>query len=120
MSRMVFTNPFTLDRIKFTFEFSIWYINYIIAPQSDEDKWCKKFHNRFRMQYEYLYIVRRCQNSDYLLQWDDGIMQYRGRRPIPISLLVLTALRYLGRPWTCDDLEEATAVSMETIRLFLI
>ena len=33
---------------------------------------------------------------------------------------MLTALRYLGRGWTCDDLEEATAISMETIRLFLL
>ena len=121
MSKMVFTNPYTLERVKFTFVFSIWYMNYIIAPQSDDEKWCKKFRNRFRMPYpSYLYLVSRCQESEYFAQWDDGVTRYRGRRRTPISLLVLTALRYLGRGWTCDDLEESTGVSMETIRLFLL
>ena len=33
---------------------------------------------------------------------------------------MLTALRYLGRGSTFDDLEESTAVSLETIRKFLL
>ena len=35
----------------------------------------------------------------------------------PLSLLLLTALRYLGRGWTFDDLSENTATSQETIRV---
>ena len=31
----------------------------------------------------------------------------------PLSLLLLGALRYLGRGWTFDDIEEATAISQE-------
>ena len=36
-----------------------------------------------------------------------------------LDLLVLCALRYLGRVWTLPDIEEATAINRETIRLFL-
>ncbi|KAG7345241.1 hypothetical protein IV203_032772 [Nitzschia inconspicua] len=35
-----------------------------------------------------------------------------------IGAAVLTALRYLGRGWTFDDLSEATAISEEVIRVF--
>ena len=34
-------------------------------------------------------------------------------------MLVLCVLRYLGRGWTVDDLEESTAISHETIRQFI-
>jgi hypothetical protein len=34
-----------------------------------------------------------------------------GRESAPIHLMILTSLRYLGRGWTFDDCEEATAVS---------
>ena len=41
-----------------------------------------------------------------------------GRRGVPLDLLILGALRYLGRGWTFDDLEEATGISEETHRTF--
>ena len=34
-------------------------------------------------------------------------------------MLVLCALRYLGRGWTIDDLNESTAIAHETIRSFI-
>jgi hypothetical protein len=37
----------------------------------------------------------------------------------PISILILSALRYLGRSWTLDDLQEATCISEEVICVFL-
>ena len=37
---------------------------------------------------------------------------------LPLSLLLLGALRYLGRGWTFDDIEEATAINAETVRQF--
>ena len=43
MSKMMFTNPQTMQRTKYTFEFSIWYMNYVNAPQNDDKKWCSKF-----------------------------------------------------------------------------
>ena len=36
----------------------------------------------------------------------------------PIELLLLGSLRYLGRGWTFDDLEECTGISEETHRVF--
>ncbi len=41
-----------------------------------------------------------------------------GQKATPIELLVLGALRYLGRGWTFDDIEECTAVSQEVHRVF--
>ena len=35
-----------------------------------------------------------------------------------MELLVLGSLRYLGRGWTFDDLEEATGISEESHRVF--
>ena len=32
MSKMMFTYPYTMQRTKYIFEFSIWYMNYISAP----------------------------------------------------------------------------------------
>jgi hypothetical protein len=42
-----------------------------------------------------------------------------GRLGVPLDILVLGSLRYLGRGWTFDDIEESTSVSAETHRLFL-
>jgi hypothetical protein len=37
-----------------------------------------------------------------------------GREPLPIKLLLLGALRYIGQGWTFDNIEEATAMHEET------
>ena len=72
MSKMWFTNPDTMQRTKYSFEFSIWYINYIANPQCDDKKWCFKFRNRFRLPYpSYLDLVARCNSSDFFC---NGIM----------------------------------------------
>ena len=42
-----------------------------------------------------------------------------GQMGIPLDILILGALRYLGRGWTFDDLYEATGVSEEVHRRFL-
>ena len=39
-------------------------------------------------------------------------------KPSDTKLLLLGALRYIGRGWTFDDIEEATAISRETNRRF--
>jgi hypothetical protein len=36
----------------------------------------------------------------------------------PMELLLLGSLRYLGRGWSFDDLEESTSISQETHRCF--
>ncbi len=42
-----------------------------------------------------------------------------GCQPAPMELLLLGCLRYLGRGWSFDDLEEVTGISEETHRKFL-
>jgi hypothetical protein len=37
---------------------------------------------------------------------------------VPLDLLVLGSLRYLGRGWNFDDLEESTGISEESHRRF--
>mmetsp|Transcript_21879 Transcript_21879/g.28194 ORF Transcript_21879/g.28194 Transcript_21879/m.28194 type:complete len:120 (+) Transcript_21879:606-965(+) len=44
---------------------------------------------------------------------------YLMKKVVPIELLLLGALRFLGRGWTIDDLEEQTMISQETHRKFL-
>ena len=39
-----------------------------------------------------------------------------GKQSSPIELMVLGALRYLGRGWTFDDIKDATAINEETRR----
>ena len=41
-----------------------------------------------------------------------------GKPASPLELMILGSLRYLGRGWTFDDCEEATAVGEETHRRF--
>jgi hypothetical protein len=40
------------------------------------------------------------------------------RQSSPLELLILGTLRYLGRGWTFDDLEDVTAISEEVHRSF--
>jgi hypothetical protein len=84
----------------------------------------EKFRKRFRMPYgSYLDLVTLCQedsmrDNGHLKRWQPGKASVEGKPCTPLELLVLTALRYLGRGWTFDDLEESTAVSAEVIRVF--
>ncbi|KAG7355367.1 DDE superfamily endonuclease [Nitzschia inconspicua] len=86
-----------------------------------------KFRRRFRLPYDqYRELVEMC-TADSMKE--DGTSLLKRRRPgkkaaltgkpaAPLELLVLTTLRYLGRGWTFDDLEECTAISEEVIRVF--
>jgi len=121
MRKLYFTNPTTGERQPFTYKYSVWYSNYIEYPQENDKKWSKLFRNRFRMPYSaFLDLVNGCKGSDYFVQWQRGKHKYNKQENYPISLLVLTALRYMGRGWTLDDLQENTAVSRETIRIFFL
>jgi len=48
-----------------------------------------------------------------------GVNPYNKRKLTPIKLLVLCALRYLGRSLTLDDLQEYCAINRQTIREFM-
>jgi hypothetical protein len=63
----------------------------------------KKFCERFRLPYPNFLRCGHKRNN---------------KQALPIELLVLGSLRYLGRGWTFDDVEENTAISKEVHRTF--
>jgi hypothetical protein len=105
----------TLERIPPTESF--WYTYYVKNPLLDDDRFIAKFRNRFRLPYDnFKELVNDCRDSELFGRWVSR--DAAGRESTPIELLVLGGLRYLGRGWTFDDIEEATAVSKEVHRCF--
>jgi DDE superfamily endonuclease len=98
---------------------SSWYMMYVKSPSLDNEKFKKKFRRRFRMPYElYKRLVERIQAEDVFRRWHPQGRDAFGTKASPIELLLLGALRYLGRGLTFDDLEEYTAINEETHRQF--
>ena len=57
-------------------------------------------------------------DSEIMAQWGSyKVHRYNKKPGTPIELLVLADLQYIGRAWTIDDLEEATVINCETLRL---
>ena len=96
---------------------SSWYLTYVLSPAIDNPKFEKKFRRRFRCCYSsFLELLNIVKFDDSFIRWNRN--DAAGRSPSPIELLLLGALRYLGRGWTFDDLEESTSISEETHRVF--
>lgn len=99
---------------------SWWFKVYIESPSLENDKFLFAFRWRFRIPYQcFLELSSELENSASFARWHKGSKNFRGKAAAPLPLLLLTALRYLGRSWTLDDLSEATGVSEEVIRCFL-
>lgn len=95
---------------------SHWYMLYAQNPELD-DRFHNKFRRRFRVPFQnYLELVEEAVEKEWFPRW--GGSDATGRVASPIELLVLGSLRYLGRGWTFDDIEEATAISEEVHRVF--
>ena len=100
---------------------SCWYRLYVSRdPQNITNRFLAKFRRRFRVPYQqYLNLLDDARREVWFPVWSmDNVVDAYGRPGSPLELLVLGALRYLGRGWTFDDLEEVTAVSEETHRRF--
>ena len=70
------------------------------------------------MSYEsFLSLSEEIYKHEIFNQWTcvDGT----GVKPSNIKLLLLGSLRYIGRSWTLDDIEEANGIGKETNRQFL-
>jgi hypothetical protein len=90
-----------------------WYLMYIKNPALDSNKFKKKFRRRFRMSHDqFERLMGRVRVDETFKRWHPSARN--AYRTSPIELLVLGALRYLGRGLTFDDLEEYTAINEET------
>jgi hypothetical protein len=100
-------------------EMTNWYLCYVASdicrtnPQKAE-----KFRRRFRLPYDkYLELLERVK-AHPIFQTHMGMSGKNQFKAKPIELLLLGSLRYLGRGWTFDDLEENTGIGEETFRRF--
>jgi hypothetical protein len=105
-------------------EMSLWY-NLYACPEARADtdhdqRFLKKFWRRFRCPYPlYVELCDFAVNDPHHFKcWKPGTTDAVGRESAPIHLMILTSLWYLGRGWTFDDCEEATAVSEDVCRVF--
>jgi len=88
--------------------------NYLILEDSSMRA---KFRNRFRIPYSnYLELLQWIRDDTRFARWCGA--KVNNKMSSPIELLVLGSLRYLGRGWTLDDIEEQTAISREVHRSF--
>ena len=92
-----------------------WYRLYINSPHLSNPKFHHKFRRRFRLPYDsFTELLEKVSSNDRFIRWKPTM-----RRPFPrLGLLLLGSLRYLGRGWTFDDLEESTAISEDVYRDF--
>ena len=97
---------------------SEWYRRYVRDPDLFlTSKQNKLFRRRFRMPYQsYRDLVREARENNWFPKYER--CNAVGQKGVPLDLLILGALRYLGRGWTFDDIFEATSVSEEVHRTF--
>jgi hypothetical protein len=78
----------------------------------------KKFRRHFRLPYyKYLELLQKVK-ANTIFESHMGTSGKNQTKAKPIELLVLGSLRYLGRGWTFDNLEENTGIGEETFRRF--
>ena len=96
-----------------------WYRNYVVYPNISCRRFQQKFRFRFRLPHEsFTFLLARLSRSEDFCRWTSEKPLRNKDERSPISLLLLGTLRYLGRGWTFDDLEEATGISEEVHRNF--
>ena len=130
--RRFFLDPISGDRRPMTPKLSNWWVGYIQDPHPECCLWSKSFRLRFRLPYEeFVKLLKTMQEDDdrsnvYFQRWktvelletNGGHCRPPPRKVSPIELLLLGTLRYLGRGWTFDDLEESTYISRDVHRCF--
>jgi hypothetical protein len=121
-----FTDPSSGNVVSMTARHSLWWILYVQQPKVDCPQWNKVFRKRFRLPYHsfliLLAMLKDDNHANFFERWqeDRPDKQFRKIKASPIELLLLGSLRYLGRGWTFDDLEESTFITREVHRVFFI
>jgi hypothetical protein len=96
---------------------SSWFCLYV-KNLSTSNRFLKKFRRWFPLPYQqYLELFRDAIEGEWFPRWTSSKDAF-GKPSSPLELLILGALRYLGRGWTFDDCEESTAIGEETHRVF--
>ena len=112
----------TGNYIEMTPMLSPWYRTYVENPRPSDVNFLKKFRLRFRVPFavftQLLDMVRSRENIVYFGRWTGGTLRQKACPSVPVELLLLGGLRYIGRGWTFDDLEENTGIDQEVHRVF--
>ena len=97
---------------------SLWYMLYVNRePQGKKEK--NLFRKRFRLSYNaYKKLLQDIRTQEHFKRWTNT--EAVGSPPVPIELLLLGFLRYVGRGFTLDDLDECTTIDGETHRQFIL
>ena len=83
------------------------YVNNFLLEEPDSFM-AKKFRNRFRLPYpSYKELLHQISSDSRFERWCGH--KWNGKKSSPVQLLLLGTLRYLGRGWMFDDIEEQTA-----------
>ena len=96
---------------------TLWYAYYVNTPPRNK-RLANQFRMRFRLPYEsFVSLSKELTEHELFDQWccKDAV----GDESSDLNLLLLGALRYIGRAWTLDDLEEANGISREVNRVFI-
>ena len=94
---------------------SMWYHLYVSCPHSGDERFEKMFRRRLRLPYQsFLEFVEDARANNWFPR--STRCDATKKDPLSLELLILGAFRYIGRGFTFDDLEEATAISEETHR----
>jgi len=95
---------------------TVWYLAHALG-EPECPKLRQKFRRRFRMPCnEFSLLLQRAKQGQEFQRWQRK--DATGKDSSPIELLVLGSLWCLGRGIVFDDLEESTAISEETHRVF--
>jgi hypothetical protein len=101
-------------------EETVWYHAYVnnYLLEEPDSFMAKKFWNRFRLPYpSYKDLLHQIASNNRFERWCGH--KWNGKKSSPVQLFLLGSLRYLGRGWTFDDIEEQTAISVSVHRKFL-
>ena len=97
---------------------TLWYLLYVRQPPRNHSL-DALFRRQFRLPYgSFLQLLNDLRNHPSFREYNS--CDCTGRKSTELSLLLLGAMRYLGRSWTFDCIEEATAIARETNRRFFL
>jgi hypothetical protein len=113
----LWTNPITGISSRLSPFMSQWYIYYIQNAPSQDYHFLCKFRRQFRVPYSYFQeLSAELKERDEFQPWWTGATDGLGKPSTPINLLVLTALRYIGRAWTLEKLFDVSSTSFKGMR----